>query len=101
MIYNNQVIKKGKYIIINNNFEILTKNELSNNDFPDSKFIGSSKSILPSSSDFLSAIQLSDGRIACAGRIIMPKNLNPDKIANSPRYNNALLLIMDISGNFR
>ncbi|MCK4663669.1 MAG: hypothetical protein KAT68_12435 [Bacteroidales bacterium] len=101
LIYNNQVITKGKYIIINNKFEILTKDELSNNDFPDSKFIGSSKSILPSSSDLLSAIQLSDGRIACSGRIIMPKNLNPDKIANSPRFNNALLLIMDISGNFR
>ena len=86
------VITKAKYIIFNKNFKTVSKKQLGNKDVPDSEFTKNKFNISPTNSDLLTAIQLSDGRIACAGKVFMP---NMKNIKNSSRRNNALLLLID------
>jgi hypothetical protein len=70
-------------------------------DAPDAELPGLAMTTWPTASDFLTAIQLSDGRIALGGRVYMPMQTKPDEIILSPRINRALLLIMDKNGGFR
>ncbi|NOZ45363.1 MAG: hypothetical protein GXO79_01125 [Chlorobi bacterium] len=57
--------------------------------------------LLPTSSDFLTGIQLKDNRIALAGRVFIPINKSAAKNINSPRHNIAFLVLIDKNGNFR
>ena len=98
IVKNSHVITKANYIIIDQELNIVKKYEMSDTDIPDKDF--PNNSLLSTSSDLLTAIQLSDGRIACGGRIYMPKNTSPDIIKNSPKQNNSYIIILDAEGNF-
>jgi len=99
LVNESRVITKAKYLIIDPELNILKTHEMSNIDFPDNKF-PEGLNIMPTSSDINVAIQLSDGRIACGGRIFMPQTLEADKILSSQKQNNGFLILLDDHGNF-
>ena len=92
LVKNSRVVTKAKYIIFDKNFKIISEKQLGNKDVPDSQFIKNKQKISPTNSDLLTAIKLSDGRIACAGKVFMP---DMKCVKNSMRRNNALLLLID------
>lgn len=99
LVDENRVITKAKYLIVNSNLEIKKEYEMSDVDFPDSEYPEGIQ-MMPSSSDINTAMQLSDGRIACGGRVFMPGTLEKDKILSSSKQNNAYLILLDGNGNF-
>ncbi|MBE9468195.1 MAG: hypothetical protein IMY72_07735 [Bacteroidetes bacterium] len=92
LVKNSHVVTKAKYIIFDDDFNVVSQKQLGKNDVPDSEFSKKKFYISPTNSDLLTAMKLSDGRIACAGKIFMP---NMKNIKNAPRRNNALLLLID------
>lgn len=91
LVKNNRVVTKAKYIVFDKDLNIISQKQLSQKDVPDSEFSKKKFYISPTNSDLLTALKLSDGRIACAGKIFMPDMKN---IKNSPKRNNALLLLI-------
>ncbi len=94
LVKNSRVVTKAKYIIFDKDFKIISEKQLGNKDVPDSQFIKNKQKILPTNSDLLTAIKLSDGRIACGGKVFMP---DMKSVKSSMRRNNALLLLIDKS----
>jgi hypothetical protein len=99
LVNDSRVITKAKYLIIDSELNEIANHEMCAKDFPDSSY-PKEISMMPSSSDIHSAIQLSDGRIACGGRIFMPQSIEPNKIFSVPKQNNAYLILLNIDGNF-
>lgn len=99
LVSESRVITKAKYLVIDSELNTLKNYEMSETDFPDSAY-PKDLNMMPSSSDINIAIQLSDGRIACGGRIFMPQELDPNKILSAPKQNNAYLILLDQNGNF-
>lgn len=107
-IYGSHTLQVGIYIITKASYKLLdaglkteSSEELGMMDGPDAFLPNLAMSSWPSSSDFLTAIQLADGRIACGGRVYMPEETAPDKIIFSARINKALLVLMNAEGKFR
>ncbi|MDQ3109833.1 MAG: hypothetical protein M3R17_08050 [Bacteroidota bacterium] len=95
------IISKGSYKIYDPSMKVVKEDMLGIADGPDAYLPGLYITMYPTASDFLTAIQLADGRIACGGTVYMPFETSPGKIEDSERYNRALLVIMDVNGNFR
>lgn len=95
------VISKAATRMFSAEMNLLKDDEMGMLDGPDAFLPGMYISSFPTSSDFLTAIQLKDGRIACGGRVYMPSDTAPATIKASTRYNKAFLVIMDANGRFR
>lgn len=95
------IITKACFKIYDPNLKLLKTDELGMFDGPDAQLPSLAMSVWPTSSDFLTAIQLSDGRIACGGRVYMPTEKDPEKIIFSDRVNKGLLVLMSSDGKFR
>jgi hypothetical protein len=79
----------------------IKQDEMGMFDGPDAFLPSLAMAAFPTASDFLTAIQLSDGRIACAGRVFMPSETSPEKVIGADRYNKAFLVLMSADGKFR
>jgi hypothetical protein len=95
------IISKATYKMFTPELKVVKEDEMGMFDGPDAYLPSLAMTAFPTASDFVTAIQLSDGRIACAGRVYMPAETNPDKIIFSDRYNKAFLVIMSADGKFR
>lgn len=95
------IISKAATRIFSPAMKPLKEEEMGMLDGPDAFLPSMYISSFPTASDFLTAIQLKDGRIACGGRVYMPADSNPATIAESDRYNKAFLVLMDANGKFR
>ena len=67
-------------------------------DTPDRDMPKEISSIMPTSSDILSARKLSDGRIVCVGKIFMPNEIDLQNIIKSKRQSNAFLILVNKDG---
>jgi len=92
------IVTKSKILILNMDLKIISEYEMSLIDRPDSELPSLAMTMQPTSSDFMTAIQLKDGRIACTGRLYMPVQTDPDSILTSPRYNRPYLVIFSEMG---
>lgn len=95
------VISKAATKTFSPEMNLLKEDEMGMLDGPDAFLPGFYISSFPTASDFITAIQLSDGRIVCAGRVYMPYPSTPDTILFSGRHNNAFLVLMNKDGKFR
>ncbi len=95
------IISKASFKIYSSEMKVVNEDEMGMFDGPDAFLPSLAISTFPTASDFITAIQLSDGRIVCAGRVYMPLNTAADKIIFSKRTNAAFLVIMDDGGKFR
>ncbi len=89
------IISKGSFVIVNSNFEKIASDEMGIFDLPDYNLPSLVATAQPTSSEFNTGIQLSDGRIVLAGRVFMPDKTSPDEILLSPRYNQPYVLFMN------
>jgi len=92
LVNDKQVVTKGRFAIITDDLNELVNDYLTPKDKPDADL----NQKLTTSSDFLTAIQLTDGRIAIGGKVYMPMTTSPKDYRN-----NSLLLIMNNNGTFR
>ena len=92
---------KGKWIVLDKDFNKIKEDEMGMFDAPDANLPSLAMSAAPTMSELYKAVQLSDGRVAFTGRVYMPNHTAPNEIIYSARYNRPLLLISDQSGNFR
>ena len=95
------IITKACYKIYSPGLESVKEDEMGMFDGPDAYLPGLYITEFPTASDFITAVQLADGRVACGGRVYMPTTSDPDQILFSSRYNNAFLVIMNADGKFR
>jgi hypothetical protein len=95
------IISKAAYKIYAPDLKAVKEDEMGMFDGPDAFLPSLYISAFPTASDFITAIQLTDGRIACAGRVYMPYPSTPDNILFSDRHNNAFLVLMNKDGKFR
>lgn len=95
------IISKACYKIYTPDLKEIKTDEMGMFDGPDAYLPSLFISVYPTASDFLTAIQLKDGRIACGGRVYMPYPAAADMIMFSDRHNNAFLVLMDADGKFR
>lgn len=100
IVHEGHVITKAKYVVFNKGFEVIADGQLGASDEPDAGFLKNAPKAMPSSSDLITAIQLSDNRIACGGRLYMPATNKADKV-DSDRQNNALVLILSPDGKYK
>lgn len=100
--YNNvMIISKANFFILNNKLEKQFSDEVGMFDDPDYNLPSLAVTAQPTSSEFNTGIQLSDGRIVLAGRVYMPDKVSADEILLSPRYNQPMILFMNDDGTFR
>jgi|GEM_PF-4129075 len=93
------LVNRAKTILLSPDFELINEDEMCANDAPD--FILPSYSyIVPPSSDFLNAIELSNGRVACVGRVYMPIHTDVESIRFSSVSNRSLIVFTDPNGGF-
>jgi hypothetical protein len=95
------IISKACFKMYDSDFKKIKEDEMGMMDGPDAYLPSLAMTAQPTASDFITAIQLSDGRIACAGRVYMPEKTAPDQIIFSARSNKAFLVLMDKDGKFR
>jgi hypothetical protein len=95
------IISKACYKIYSPDLKEIKTDEMGMFDGPDAYLPSLFISVYPTASDFITAIQLKDGRIACGGRVYMPYPAPPEKIMFTDRHNNAFLVLMDADGKFR
>lgn len=101
-VYNDiMIISKASFILFNSKLEKQLTDEMGILDNPDYNLPSLAVTAQPTSSEFNSGIQLSDGRIVLAGRVYMPDKTNPDEILLSPRFNQPYILFMNENGTFR
>jgi len=97
-ILSGRVVTRAKYAIVGKNLEMEYQRELGSKDAPDVLMPQKIATALPSTSDFSSAIILSDGRIALAGKVYMPANPQNPNPRGSDRFNVPMLVILDKYG---
>lgn len=85
-----QVVTKGKYIIVDQDLNLISTHSLTIEDKPDSELNGS----YVTSSELLTAYELEDDRIAIGGKVYMPVN-------ESDLYNQPLLIICSQDGEYK
>ncbi len=95
------IVSKGAFRIFSPDMAALKQDEMGMMDGPDAFLPSMYSSAYPTASDFLTAIQLADGRIACAGRVYLPMETSADAIIESERHNIAFLVLMNADGKFR
>jgi hypothetical protein len=95
------IVSKAAIKIFTPEMKSLKEDEMKMIDGPDAFLPSMYISAFPTASDFLTATQLNDGRIACAGRVYIPATTDPATIATADRYNKAFLVLMDTNGKFR
>lgn len=101
-VYNDMmIISKASFTLFNSKLEKQLTDEVGIIDNPDSNLPSLAVTAQPTSSEFNSGIQLSDGRIVLAGRVYMPDKTNPDEILLSPRFNQPYIMFMNENGTFR
>lgn len=101
-VYNDMmIISKANFFIFNSKLEKQVSDELGMLDNPDYNLPSLAVTAQPTSSEFNTAIQLTDGRVVLAGRVYMPDKVKPDEILLSPRYNQPMILFMNEKGTFR
>jgi hypothetical protein len=93
-----QFIKRAKVLLFDDKGMQLKERTMEVWDKPDSDLPSMAISMKPTSTDFLTAIQLTDGRVALAGRVYMPMQVHPNKIMLSARANRNLLVIAGDDG---
>lgn len=94
----NQFVEKGKVVLMSANLDKEKEREMGMLDAPDAELPGLAMTMKPTSSDFLTAIQLKDGRVVLGGRDYMPLQTHPDKILLSARANQNLMIFCDSNG---
>lgn len=92
---------KAKWILLDKNFNTIYEDEMGMFDTPDANLPSLAMTVNPTMSELAQAVQLSDGRIAFAGRVYMPNHTKPDEIIYSSRYNRPMLFITGPDGKFR
>ena len=93
-----QFVEKGKVILMDDKLTKIKDRAMNDFDKPDGELPSLAMMTKPTSSDILTAIQLSDGRVALAGRVYMPRYTKPDEIMLSPRFNRNLLIFAGDDG---
>lgn len=93
-------VKKGKVMLYDSKGMKIKEREMGELDRPDAELPGMVISMMPTSSEFITALQLSDGRIALAGRVYMPLHEGPDEILLSDRANRNLLVFAKEDGTW-
>ncbi len=93
-----QIVEKAKVTLFDGKLTKIKERVMGAYDKPDAELPGLVISMMPSSSDILTAIQLSDGRVALAGRVYMPLHTGADDILLSPRTNRNLLILTQEDG---
>ena len=86
-----QIVTKGKFVIVNKKLVELVEKTLDENDKPDILLKNKTKT----SSDFLCAKKLTDNKIALAGKVFVPASDNPENKINVP-----LLMIINKDGTY-
>ncbi len=97
-IISGRVVTRAKYAIIAKSLEAEYQRELGSADAPDALMPQKIATALPSTSDFSSAIRLSDGRIALSGKVYMSSNPGKPNPRGSDRFNAPMLVILDKLG---
>jgi hypothetical protein len=92
--------EKACYIIYDRTLKKIKSRSLGLQDKPDADFITIHNSFLPTTSEFSTVYQMTNGKIVLGGRVWMPESIAPDKILNSPRVNKYLLVILTPDGDF-
>ena len=87
-----QVVTKGKFVIVNPMLENIAIKTLDKNDKPDALL----KSKIKTSSDFLCAYNMAGNRIAIGGKVFMPVAGKPNNKFNIP-----LLMIVNSDGTYK
>ncbi len=95
------IVSKAAFQIFSQEMAPLKQDEMGMVDGPDAFLPGLYISAYPTASDFLTAIQLADGRIACGGRVYLPIETSAEAILESGRHNLAFLVLMNTDGKFR
>jgi hypothetical protein len=91
----NTVVAKAKAMSINGELNSKYMYQMSLVDEPDCSLPGLGISVFASSSEYLCAITLNDGRVALAGRVYMPLITSSPEIIVSKRVNKNLLVILN------
>ncbi len=91
LVSEKQVVTKGKFVITDDNLVEKLSSSLDKTDKPDIDL----KKMPTTSSDFLTAVELTDGRIVIGGRVYMPNPENPNL-----KQNNPLLLVVKPDGTY-
>ncbi|MDD2564606.1 MAG: hypothetical protein PHU27_10365 [Salinivirgaceae bacterium] len=97
-ILSGRVVTRAKFSIIDKNLETEYQRELGSTDVPDVLMPQRIATSFPTTSDFSSAVQLLDGRIALTGKVFMPADPKNPSIKGNDRYNAPLLVILDKNG---
>jgi hypothetical protein len=92
-------IAKAKTIILNKQLIALNSDEMCEWDNPDF-IMPSTMFIKPTSSEFLKAKELPNGRIVCVGRVYMPTTIAAGAILTAPSTNRPLVVFTDPQGGF-
>lgn len=85
-----QVVTKGKYIIVDSNLDIIGTHSLTKDDKPDVDLPGNQST----SSELLCAYELKDDRIAIGGKVYMP-------VTETESYNQPLIIICSSDGKYK
>lgn len=86
-----QVVTKGKFVIIDRSLDPLIVKTLDETDKPDVQL----QTNIKTSSDFLCAQKLSDNKVALGGKVFMPVTSH-----NNERFNVPLLMIINNDGSY-
>ncbi len=95
------IISKGSFVVLDDKFAIVKQDEMKKTDAPDADLAPLAMSAKPTSSEFNTGIQLSDGRIVLGGRITFPEFPEDEKILGCTYYNEACLLFLNEKASFR
>jgi hypothetical protein len=88
-------LKKAHYIVYNPTLKKIKSRTLGPADKPDAELTTTTQ---PVSSEYTTAIQLSNGKIVLGGNALLPVNTTPEKIASSARANKYLIAILSAEG---
>jgi hypothetical protein len=98
---NRMIISRACFTILNEDLTVFKADEINEKDNPEKSFSTEVMIENPLSSEFMTAIQLNDGRISIGGRILIPEKTDAENIKEAQRINKALVLFTDSEGNFR
>ncbi|MES2589593.1 MAG: hypothetical protein V4622_11490 [Bacteroidota bacterium] len=98
---NRMIISRGCFTILNEDLSVSVADELNESDNPEKSFPKDVVLDNPICSEFMTGIQLVDGRILLGGRILLPDYTDVESIKESKRTNKAVVLFTNAEGKFR